>query len=349
MLSRSSSLFFRTAVVYFLLAACFSVTVRGGGTYSLVHSFDHVYAVLGTTRVTVPLILTLAGAIYIFGGRRGREIYAQAALVLCTTGLFFAAFHLVKNSMPLAVSFFADPMLTGADRALHFGNMPWQLTHSLGEIVDHDLASFYYVRAWLATALGFPVLLVLFDRDDTRRRRYMILFGFVWIGLGNVLALAFMSAGPVYYERLLGDPAFPGLADALTTSGVEASLTGRIQNYLWDAYILEQSRAGSGISAFPSVHVGMAALVGLYLAERNPALGLVGGLHVVSTLFLSVYLGWHYAVDGYFSIAAVAIACAFLWRRDARAADRCGGLPGRQPRPYPDRAVAAMRSNVASD
>ncbi len=37
--------------------------------------------------------------------------------------------------------------------------------------------------------LFFPFLLALFDRDPVRKRTYLQLFSFTWIGLGNVAAV----------------------------------------------------------------------------------------------------------------------------------------------------------------
>ncbi len=82
-------------------------------------------------------------------------------------------------------------------------------------------------------------------------------------------------------------------------------MIGDIQSYLWTSYEARALLFGSGISAFPSVHLGIATLTALYLFERQRYLLLPGIAFVAVILFLSVYSGYHYAIDGYFSIVAV--------------------------------------------
>jgi hypothetical protein len=57
----------------------------------------------------------------------------------------------------------------------------------------------------------------------------------------------------------------------------------------------------------PSVHVGIGAWVGFGLWRTR--LRIAGLLFAILTLLGSVRLGWHYAIDGYVSIAIVAV----LW------------------------------------
>ena len=77
---------------------------------------------------------------------------------------------------------------------------------------------------------------------------------------------------------------------------------------LWNVYVDHGQAFGSGISAFPSVHVAMAVVTSLYLAERSRWLAPVGIAFVAIILFMSVYSGFHYAIDGYASILVVATA-----------------------------------------
>ena len=62
---------------------------------------------------------------------------------------------------------------------------------------------------------------------------------------------------------------------------------------------------GGGISAFPSMHAAMATLWAGYLVERSRWLAPIGLGFLAVILYLSVYTGWHYAVDGIASIAVV--------------------------------------------
>ncbi len=241
---------------------------------------------------------------------------AITAIFLCT--LFFLVFTLIKTSLPYAVGFWADPLMARLDQALHFGTSPWVLAHRYADWVNLKWAGNIYFGFWLVPALYTPVLLILFDDDAARKKRFLLLYFFVWIGLGNVLALAFMSAGPVFYDRLLDSDTFSGLTAALKASGVRDSGIGMAQERLWHIYATGSQEAGSGISAFPSVHIGMVTLLALYLGERSRWLALPGAVMVGVFVFLSVFLGWHYAVDGYASIIAVSLAWWGLRRYERR-------------------------------
>ena len=92
---------------------------------------------------------------------------------------------------------------------------------------------------------------------------------------------------------------------AIQASGLAEAKIGLVQDGLWTVYSEHSQMIGSGISAFPSVHNGVAALMMFYLFERSRWLAPVGVLFCGLILFCSVYVGWHYAIDGYFSILAV--------------------------------------------
>jgi hypothetical protein len=65
----------------------------------------------------------------------------------------------------------------------------------------------------------------------------------------------------------------------------------------------------NGISAMPSVHVAAAVLFALVGWQVGRAMGIGFTIYALVILTGSVHLGWHYAVDGYLSAAAVLL----LW------------------------------------
>lgn len=233
----------------------------------------------------------------------------RALIGLMAASVMFVSFTAIKTTLPQILPFYADPFFARLDRALHFGIDPWRLTHAFGAL-PIAAVGLVYLELWLFPAMFLPAILGLIDSDRGRRRRFLILYVFVWVGLGNVVALLGMSAGPVYYDRLTGGTDFAALALALDQSGIAVSGIGAMQEKLWDIYVSGGQAAGSGISAFPSVHVGMACVLALYLRERVPRAWPLAVMLVAAFQFLSVYQGWHYAVDGYASIVAVWA----LWR-----------------------------------
>jgi hypothetical protein len=58
---------------------------------------------------------------------------------------------------------------------------------------------------------------------------------------------------------------------------------------------------GSGISAMPSLHVGIAVLEALFVRQRFPKFQWVAWAFVGITYVGSIHLGWHYATDGILS------------------------------------------------
>ena len=84
----------------------------------------------------------------------------------------------------------------------------------------------------------------------------------------------FMSAGPVFYAEVTGDAArFAGLAASLADGVALGDATGLYQAYLWRLHESGQSGFASGISAFPSVHVGLIVMNTLFAWDATRKLG----------------------------------------------------------------------------
>ncbi|MDA5092544.1 phosphatase PAP2 family protein [Aliiroseovarius sp. KMU-50] len=261
----------------------------------------------------VPLLL-VATALY-----NRADIVNRLSKAIITVGLcavFISMFTIMKATMPFLVPFWADPLFADLDRVLHLGRDPWVFTHAVSGWINPDWVAPIYYPIWSVPAIFLPVLMVLFDNDTQRIRRFTILYLFTWIGLGNVLAVAFMSAGPVYYDRLVGGSDFEGMRAALHDVGLMPNYLYALTENLWSYYINDVQRAGAGISAFPSVHIGAATMFGLYLYDRHRGFLPISILIVALYQFLSVYQGWHYAIDGYFSILAVVVVWIWLRRKE---------------------------------
>jgi len=234
----------------------------------------------------------------------------QAVILLMLCSLFFPAFTITKTHLSAIVPFYADPWLAELDAALHFGQDPWRLAHALqGEAVT-AFGVWLYHDLWLIPAMFMPVILRLVDDDDARVMRFIYLYFLTWIVLGNLVALGLMSAGPVYYDRLFEAGRFAGLGQVLAE--IDAPRLTGFQEFLWDNYANGRQSAGSGISAFPSVHIGMVTVWALYIAERFPRATPLSVALVVVYTFYSVYLGWHYAIDAYFSTLVLVLAWGAL-------------------------------------
>ncbi len=281
---------------------------------------DQLYSMIGRTVLLFIKLLQyspylLAGFIVVMLTGRyvlGKALLAEMGWAFLGCVFLSAGFAFIKTCIPFIIPFYADPFFADLDKALHGGIDPWVLTHSLQAYIDPTAVSVLYFGIWGLPAIFFPLLLAILDQDQERKQRFILLYLFVWIGLGNVIAYAGSSVGPVYYDRLLGTDRFGDLLLALGTSGITDSRVGEVQTILWDIYTTFDELLGSGISAFPSVHNGIATLVMVYLFERSKWLAPVGVLFCAAILFASVYVGWHYAIDGYVSIILVVGAWAAL-------------------------------------
>ncbi len=270
--------------------------------------FLHVliaFAILG-------LVMTMLSRVWSLRSALGVLILGLIGCLLFQTG-----FTLVKANLPQFVPYYADPVLASLDRSLHGGYDPWSLAANFYTWLPEQLTMILYMKFWGPMAVFLPVALCLMDSDVERVKRTMVLYVIAWVLIGNVFALIGMSGGPVFYDRLEGGDRFADLTAALTNNGFTEGGIGKIQSALWQIYTGDFAFIGPGISAFPSVHVSVATVFALYLAERSSGLAVIGFSYLAIVLFLSVYTGYHYAFDGYFSIIVMASLWAYLRRRAA--------------------------------
>ena len=315
---KNMHLFLRSALIYFAVAMLLALGVRQEANFT---SLQLVYRLIGAVNIFAHGALILAGLFVLSRimapswKETGRNI-GKAALTLIGCLLFLGAFSSIKTTLPTLgdlmglAAFFADPPLAEVDRLLAGGIDPWRLTHAVTNFLGwHEFAldaQVLYGVWWSVAALYLPAIMILIGDDEARVRHFVALYLFAWIVLGNVLALAGLSSGPIFYDSVFGTDRFADLHASLAVSGSYAdSWFASIQPGLWDAYATKQQAVGTGISAFPSLHVAMTTVTALYLWERSRLLGAIGVLLVGAVLFTSVWVGYHYAVDGYFSIAAV--------------------------------------------
>ncbi|WP_168222912.1 phosphatase PAP2 family protein [Oceanicola sp. D3] len=323
------SWFLRFALLYFIAASILvgslvglnavAVPAMGGGINFFFFIRD---VLLGVFPVLIVLFIVIGWQRIKLRG--GALLKVFAACVIMQSG-----FTMMKGSLPMLMPFYADPFFADLDLALH-GVDPWVWAHGLIGMGEGQKLFLAYTTLWGVWALLFPVILVVVDSDRARVKRFMILFLSAWVLLGNVVAFGGLSVGPIFYDRLLGGERFAGLIAVLNDGGIQQTTIGMTQDALWRLYSQGAESIGSGISAFPSVHVAVASVAAFYLAERSRWLALPGFGYLALVLFLSVYTGYHYAVDGYASILVIgALWAALKWHaaaRSARAESPAGAL-----------------------
>lgn len=239
-----------------------------------------------------------------------------AGLAIPTIESLYSSF---KTMIPHLVPFYADPLLLTTDRTLHLGLDPWQITWSLFS----DAQATFYINAfyalWFLVLWGFMFHSIFFQKHPMQRMRFLIAFALSWMIIGSLAATVFSSGGPVYYGRITGlEDVFAPLmknlyavhAELLTTGSFQRLWSLQIQERLWDLYINNSRGLGSGISAFPSMHIATTALMTFHAWHLNRVLWAGMLLFLCAMQVGSIHLGWHYAVDGYVAI----LASYGLWR-----------------------------------
>jgi membrane-associated phospholipid phosphatase len=142
--------------------------------------------------------------------------------------------------------------------------------------------------------------------QDALRVRFFTAYFAMWI-FGGLTALALPSLGPVYTRPEWFETVVKPHASILQRRLELHYFTALVNPEHSKRFIYE------GIAAFPSLHVGIAALFAFFLWERNRMLG--GALFAYTAIVQlgAVLLGWHYSVDGVF-----AFLMAFLLHRLSR-------------------------------
>jgi hypothetical protein len=209
----------------------------------------------------------------------------------------------LKPQIPAIQPFDWDVRLMEIDRFLHFGVDPWRL---LQPFMGFDIVTFVVNMAynfWFVALFGAWFWFGFRKEGSEIRTRFFLAYMLIWWVGGGLLAVAFSSAGPVYYGAigLSPDPFAPLMKYLYDVDSRIPIWCLKTQQLLWDGYT--GKTAALGISAFPSMHNASATLFALATRRVSRPIGIFFIIYVVVILLGSVHLGWHYAVDGYAGIA----------------------------------------------
>lgn len=255
---------------------------------------------------------------------RGLAHYCVGLMLLMCVIPFLGTFTQIKGSLSRH-GFGYDPMLADVEAWLHGGILPsnW-LAEMFGSGWFLQLMQLNYNISWQVYNLLFMSLLVLHPAMFSIRRYYLAFYFSMWVLLGNVLAGIFISAGPAFYALVEGDTARFAMVQDMLQGGAQYQHSAyRFQQYLWKHWEAGASSLGTGISAFPSLHIFLVTCNALFAYRYvHRWLGVVAIAYALIMMMSSAYLGWHYLIDGYASalvtIALFAVFTYFLPRRRQR-------------------------------
>lgn len=222
-----------------------------------------------------------------------REGMTAFALLIAFMAILFVA----KNLLVRVNGFHAEVAIADLDALIHGGDA-WRFFRPVMFPAALNVIAFAYHPLWALLTIGFTFFACL--RED--RSRYVWSFLLTWVLLGNITALIGFSGGPIYYEHITGDPRFRELTDFLAQS----TSPSHTQAVIWDMWT---NGGVSAISAFPSMHVASTTLFALYAFTVSRPLGWALTAFKLFIMAASVYLGWHYAIDGY----ASTIGTTLIW------------------------------------
>lgn len=238
--------------------------------------------------------------------RRNRYWLLRGLLFTAMVFPLGRAFTAFKSAIPSMVPFYADPIFVAADKIVFMGVDPWRITHAVIGPWGTVLIDRIYV-------LWFVVMMLLlgwlnFTRNQRLQLRGLLTYVLAWAVLGNMMATAFSSVGPCFYEEFFHNKHYASLMDILRSYDEDHRLFALgSMRYLLNS--LGEDRLGAGISAMPSLHVTIAYLCFLVTLEgvRSIWPKVLAGAFALLIFVGSIHLGWHYAVDGLVGIFVVTL------------------------------------------
>jgi membrane-associated phospholipid phosphatase len=138
------------------------------------------------------------------------------------------------------------------------------------------------------------------------------------------MGLYFSSSGPLFYHSFFPDKPDPyaGFVNFIRDYGPGDFPLA----YAGGVHLLAWTRSTdminiNAVAAFPSLHLAIAWLATLYGFNIDRRLGWVGVVFCVLIYLATILSGFHYAIDGYVSLAVVSL----MWHLAGKLLDRRHG------------------------
>ena len=231
------------------------------------------------------------------------ERYVRALPIFLGTIFFLSAFTSMKQMISAIQPFSWDQPLAAIDKLIHFGVDPWRILQPMLGFPFVTWGINIVYNLWIV-GLFLALYWQLFSLKNLQiRMQFFYAFCLSWAINGTFLAIVFSSAGPCYFERLVGSAYFEPLMGYLREASTKFFIMAiPTQDKLWEAVKNKETIIGGGISSMPSIHVTTTFLFLLTALKLKTRLWLAFAVFHVLILLGSVHLAWHYAIDDYFAM-----------------------------------------------
>lgn len=250
-----------------------------------------------------------------------KERYSSPALrnkivsglpLLAVAILALPFFSKMKSAIPLFNDYTWDATFIEWDRALFFGNNPWEVMQPVigFPVVTAFLALLYHL--WFLLLYPGVMFFVFAKMDSSLRRQFFLTYALSWALVGGLMATMLASVGPCFLGPILGDWHYGDQMDYLYAANNEVPIMVlNVQEMLLEWYAEAENGLGSGITAMPSMHCAIAFLYWLAVRRIHKGWGVFFGVFFLVIWISSVHLAYHYSVDGLISLIAVAAIWKF--------------------------------------
>lgn len=238
---------------------------------------------------------------------RKRKQAVNLAYVLFLFSVFAAAFSATKALIYPINGFKWDATFEQIDKFISFGQYPHEYLAWVFSTPETSLLIELTYQLWLYIYYSSIVYVGYHLAHSKLSQRYLLASVLTWFIGGNLIAIIFSSAGPIfpeihllesYNDHLETMASMPVYFDSFALTIKEKLLFGFNHSSL------------TSISAFPSMHVASTTLMVLMCRHLNRRLYLASAFYLLIIFAGSVALLWHYLID---SIAGFFLAIGF-WK-----------------------------------
>lgn len=343
---------FRDHRAALVVSAVYAVAVLAEAVYckvppsNLLHIFGYIF-------MSVMIAITFAAGMYIFaflqffiagdsaGGflRRWKTASGQLDVVTrsylegkrwayaCVAFLSMSAdnFFFVSKSLINVVNPYVqagwDPVFAAWDKALHVGYYPHEFIIPAANMIGAGRILDAAYAFWLLIMLFVTGYTMFVETDLFRRLRFLWTYLLSWILLGTVGATVFSSVGPIFFHDFY--PQLPDIyadiprnLDAMNSEGFMFAAKTRQLLLGWAQN--DRIFDPNALSAMPSMHLAVSWIMVLY-ARSLGRMPFMLAVPFFALMYLgSIYLGFHYAVDAYVSVAVTSLIWWIAGKRLAR-------------------------------